>query len=122
MAYGSTSIFENLATVFAIAEASFFFFLFVMLMRFCCSPMMKFKWFRKSYGEFHKAVFWGSFLRIGLEVFMELSVATQLNIRNYQEQYNLSGNQLHDDFSYYFSFLCAIFLVVFPIFAAIFLL
>ena len=123
MAYGSTSIIENMGTVFVIWMVFFFYVTIVQLMRYICFPLMKNKCFRTFYRNMNKKLLWGSFLRLGLEVYLEASIAAQINIRNYHLKKGLSEfSDLHNEISYYCSIIFGTILVLFPFVSAFFLL
>lgn len=122
MAYGSTSIIENMATVFVIGEMFFIYFCLTMLIRFICSPLTKFKWFRKYHEKFDKAVFWGIPLRYALNMYLEVAVASQINIRNYRISKNMSSSDLHNKVSFYYALSMGAFVTLFPVLLGIFIL
>ena len=76
MAYGSTSIIENLGSVFVIWLFFFGYIIILQLARFTCCPLMKYEWFRKRYESMNKTLFWGSFIRFGYAIYIEVAIAS----------------------------------------------
>lgn len=122
MAYGSTSIIENMGTVFVIWEVFFIYVALVQLTRVLCCGLSRFEVFKKFFEKMDKNLYWGAFLRFGLEIYIESAIAAQINIRNFNdENYFDKESTLHDWVSYVYAIILSIYLVVFPVFTLVFL-
>ena len=75
-AYESDSIIENMGTIFVIAELFILSLAIILLLRVLCFPLQKIRCFKHWYQAFHDKVFWGIFLRFGLEAYIEVAIAT----------------------------------------------
>lgn len=123
MAYGSTSIIENLGTVFVFWEIFFLYILIMQIIRYACFPLMRIKRFKKFYEKLNRNLFWGAILRFGIEIYLEAAVAVQINIRNYSNKFNeIQKQNLHNLVSYAFAIFLGIFIVSFQMFSFVFLL
>lgn len=116
-AYGSDSIIENMGTIFVIAELFVFFLLFIFAMRCLCCYLCRLEWVDKKYEGFKEAIFWGTFLRFGLQCYLEVALASQINLRlSYDTQ-----NTVHEITSYFLAVFGAFFVLMFPFYIIVLL-
>ena len=116
MAYGSTSIIENLGTVFVYWLLFFAFALSCLCANciFCC--FRRVKGFNRCIYRIKKDLFWSAFIRFGIETYMEVAIAFQINVINYLNDKNMNEEHgVHNNVSFILALILGAYTILFPI-------
>lgn len=120
--YEYVSIIENQGTLFVISELFVLVLLLTAILRF--SPCYRINCVKKRTQSFYQAIFWGATIQLLIEMYLELAVGAQINLKKATIGDTSGGTKqsIHDYVSYYFALVMLIVVLLAPLLSAAFLL